>query len=81
MGERRGGRSLLERCDKLVNSILEMTTVTELQPSPVSVLDSSFYKDEESSSSPSPVLKRTIDFKGTVSFTLNLMFRFRKFQR
>lgn len=80
MGERRGGRSLLERCDKLVNSILEMTA-TELQPSPVSVLDSSFYKDEEEESSPSPVLKRTIDFKGTVSFTLNLMFRFRKFQR
>ncbi|KAE9460672.1 hypothetical protein C3L33_07451, partial [Rhododendron williamsianum] len=62
MGERRGGRSLLERCDKLVNSILEMTA-TELQPSPVSVLDSSFYKDEEEESSPSPVLKRTIDFK------------------
>lgn len=61
-----GGRSLLERCDKLVNSIMEMTTATELQqPSPVSVLDSSFYKDE-SSSSPSPVLKRSIDFKGTV---------------
>lgn len=60
-GESKGGRSLLERCDKLLNSILEMTA-TELQPSPVSVLDSSFYKDE-SSSSPSPVPKRSIDFK------------------
>ncbi|KAL5712477.1 hypothetical protein ACHQM5_014646 [Ranunculus cassubicifolius] len=54
------GRSLLERCDKLLNSIAEITgRNTELQPSPVSVLDSSFYKDE---SSPSPVKKRCIDF-------------------
>ncbi|KAK2648451.1 hypothetical protein Ddye_015940 [Dipteronia dyeriana] len=53
------GRSLLERCDKLLHSIAEMTA-SELQPSPVSVLDSSFYKDE---SSPSPVMKRSIDFK------------------
>jgi hypothetical protein len=56
------GRSLLERCDKLLHSIAEITA-NELQPSPVSVLDSSFYKDE--SSSPSPVMKRSIDFKGT----------------
>jgi hypothetical protein len=55
------GRSLLERCDKLLHSIAEMTA-TELQPSPVSVLDSSFYKDD--SSSPSPVMKRSIEFKG-----------------
>ncbi|GMI98745.1 hypothetical protein HRI_003543700 [Hibiscus trionum] len=54
------GRSLLERCDKLLHSIAEMTASTELQPSPVSVLDSSFYKDE---SSLSPVKKRSIDFK------------------
>lgn len=54
------GRSLLERCDKLLHSIAEITA-TELQPSPVSVLDSSFYKDD--SSSPSPVMKRSIDFK------------------
>ncbi|KAK8635851.1 hypothetical protein V6N13_004566 [Hibiscus sabdariffa] len=55
------GRSLLERCDKLLHSIAEMTAATtESQPSPVSVLDSSFYKDE---SSPSPVMKRRIDFK------------------
>ncbi|KAM1357032.1 hypothetical protein ACFX13_031801 [Malus domestica] len=47
-------RSSLERCDKLLHSI------AELQPSPVSVLDSSFYKEE---SSPSPVMKRSIDFK------------------
>ncbi|XVF71898.1 hypothetical protein PTKIN_Ptkin12aG0077200 [Pterospermum kingtungense] len=59
--EYKEGRSLLERCDKLLHSIAEMTTATtELQPSPVSVLDSSFYKEE---SSPSPVMKRSIDFK------------------
>ncbi|KAL3531290.1 hypothetical protein ACH5RR_010612 [Cinchona calisaya] len=46
------GKSLLERCDKLLHSIAEMNG-TEMQPSPVSVLDS-FYKDESwSSSSPS----------------------------
>ncbi|KAK9704953.1 hypothetical protein RND81_07G022700 [Saponaria officinalis] len=66
--EHRGGRNLLKRCDKLLNSIAEITTSsssnsnsTELQPSPVSVLDSSFYKEDESS--PSPVKKRTIEFK------------------
>ncbi|KAL2540632.1 hypothetical protein Adt_01610 [Abeliophyllum distichum] len=60
MEEYKEGRSLLERCDMLLNSIAEITT-TDLQPSPVSVLDSSFYKDE---SSPSPVMmKRSIDFK------------------
>ncbi|KAL3827998.1 hypothetical protein ACJIZ3_016800 [Penstemon smallii] len=54
------GRNLLERCDKLLNSIAEMNA-TDLQPSPVSVLDSSFYKDE--SLTPSPVTtKRNIDF-------------------
>lgn len=58
--EYKEGRSLLERCDKLLHSIAEITS-SELQPSPVSVLDSSFYKDE--SSSPSPVMKRSIDFK------------------
>ncbi|KAI4349462.1 hypothetical protein L6164_010048 [Bauhinia variegata] len=58
--EYKEGRSLLERCDKLLHSIAEMTA-TELQPSPVSVLDSSFYKDE--SLSPSPVMKRCIDYK------------------
>ncbi|KAF5202888.1 zinc finger CCCH domain protein [Thalictrum thalictroides] len=60
MEDYKEGRSLLERCDKLLNSIAEITAATELQPSPVSVLDSSFYKDE---SSPSPVMKRCIDFK------------------
>ncbi|KAL3362979.1 hypothetical protein AABB24_012327 [Solanum stoloniferum] len=54
------GRSLLERCDKLLNSIAEMTA-PESQPSPVSVLDSSFYRDD--SPSPSPIMKRNIDFK------------------
>ncbi|KAI7990228.1 Protein LONGIFOLIA 1 [Camellia lanceoleosa] len=56
-----GGRSLLERCDKLLHSRAEMMNGTELQPSTVSALDSSFYKDE--SSSPSPVMKRSIEFK------------------
>nr|XP_027095977.1 protein LONGIFOLIA 1-like isoform X2 [Coffea arabica]XP_027114855.1 protein LONGIFOLIA 1-like isoform X2 [Coffea arabica] len=63
--EYRGGKSLLERCDKLLHSIAEMNAA-DMQPSPVSVLDSSsllFYKDESSSSSPSPVMKRSIDFK------------------
>lgn len=55
--EYKEGRNLLERCDKLLHSIAEMTA-TELQPSPVSVLD---YKEE---SSPSPVMKRSLDFKG-----------------
>ncbi|XP_039005693.1 protein LONGIFOLIA 2-like [Hibiscus syriacus] len=55
------GKSLLERCDMLLQNIAEMAAAsTELQPSPVSVLDSSFYKEE---SSPSPVMKRSIDFK------------------
>ncbi|XWS76333.1 hypothetical protein CRYUN_Cryun01aG0167000 [Craigia yunnanensis] len=58
--EYKDGRSLLERCDKLLHSIAEMTAATELLPSPVSVLDSSFYKEE---SSPSPVMKRSINFK------------------
>ncbi|EXB26554.1 hypothetical protein L484_012545 [Morus notabilis] len=58
--EYKEGRSLLERCDKLLHSIAEITTTNELQSSPVSVLDSSFYKDE---SSTSPVMKRAIDFK------------------
>ncbi|XP_062085155.1 protein LONGIFOLIA 1 [Humulus lupulus] len=61
MEEYKEGRTLLERCDKLLHSIAEITTSTaELQPSPVSVLDSSFYKDE---SSTSPIMKRSIDFK------------------
>lgn len=64
MEEYKEGRSLLERCDKLLHSIAEITA-SELQPSPVSVLDSSFYKDE---SSPSPVMKRSIDFKGASLF-------------
>lgn len=55
----REGKELLKRCDKLLNSIAELE-----QPSPVSVLDSSFYKDEWCS--PSPITKRCIDynFKG-----------------
>ncbi|GAB2282318.1 hypothetical protein Dimus_016866 [Dionaea muscipula] len=38
------------------------SNATELQPSPVSVLHSSFHKEEDEES-PSPVTKRTIDFK------------------
>ncbi|CAL5357712.1 unnamed protein product [Camellia sinensis] len=52
------------RMQKLLPSFpaeTEMTSGTKLQPSTVSVLDSSFYKDK--SSSPSPVMNRTIEFK------------------
>ncbi|XP_021764332.1 protein LONGIFOLIA 1-like [Chenopodium quinoa] len=74
--EYRDGRNLLERCDKLLHSIAEITansnsnsSSAELQqPSPVSVLDSSYYKEDESS--PSPVKKRTIDFKDQVVMEL-----------
>ncbi|XP_048137167.1 protein LONGIFOLIA 1 [Rhodamnia argentea] len=62
MEEYKEGKSLLERCDKLLHSIAEITAAAESQqqqPSPVSVLDS-FYKDE---SSPSPVMKRSIEFE------------------
>ncbi|PIN12846.1 hypothetical protein CDL12_14546 [Handroanthus impetiginosus] len=59
--EYKEGRSLLERCDKLLHSIAEMNAA-DMQPSPVSVLDSSLYKDE--SSTPSPVtIRRNLDFK------------------
>ncbi|KAG8485499.1 hypothetical protein CXB51_021540 [Gossypium anomalum] len=62
--EYKEGRSLLERCDKLLHSIAKMNAAqTELQPSPVSVLHASFYKDD---SSPSPVMKRRMDFKDQV---------------
>ncbi|KAL3644919.1 hypothetical protein CASFOL_010099 [Castilleja foliolosa] len=55
------GRNILERCGKLLHSIAEMTA-TDMQPSPVSVLDRAIYKDE--SSTPSPVMtRRNIDFK------------------
>nr|GEU57061.1 protein longifolia 1 [Tanacetum cinerariifolium] len=66
--ENRDGKSLLARCDKLLSSIAEMNSLAESQaslgsvlPSPVSVLDSIFDNDE--SSSPSPVMKRSIHFK------------------
>ncbi|MBA0795642.1 hypothetical protein Gohar_006488 [Gossypium harknessii] len=62
--EYKEGRSLLERCDKLLHSIAKMNAAqTELQPSPVSVLDASFYKDDLSTS---PVMKRRMDFKDQV---------------
>uniref|UniRef100_A0A1J3GH42 Protein LONGIFOLIA 1 n=1 Tax=Noccaea caerulescens TaxID=107243 RepID=A0A1J3GH42_NOCCA len=59
----RQGKTLLERCDKLLNSIAEMAAegeAGESQPSPVSVLDASLYHEE---SSPSPVMKRSLDFR------------------
>ncbi|KAJ0974064.1 hypothetical protein J5N97_016029 [Dioscorea zingiberensis] len=65
--EYKAGRSLLERCDKLLHSIAAITSSAEQvsaldpQPSPVSVLDSSSFLGDESS--PSPVLKRSLDFK------------------
>lgn len=69
MEECREGKSLLERCDKLLHSIAEITAAAaesqQQQPSPVSVLDSSFYKEE---SSPSPIMKRSIEFEGTLYY-------------
>lgn len=64
--EYRSGRTVLERCNKLVDSIAEFTgaekvTVVDRQPSPVSVLYSLSFL---SSPSPSPLSKRCIDFKG-----------------
>lgn len=70
MEEYREGKNLLDRCDKLLNSIAEITAANELQPSPVSVLDSSFYKDEWCS--PSPIPKRCIDYKGPSVVFINL---------
>ncbi|RWW81522.1 hypothetical protein BHE74_00010067 [Ensete ventricosum] len=67
-GEYRSGRSLLDRCDKLLHSIAAFTGADQ-QPSPVSVLDSSAFLAEEGSPSPSPLSKRSIDFKGDLSLT------------
>ncbi|URE38478.1 hypothetical protein MUK42_16995 [Musa troglodytarum] len=71
----RSGRRLLERCDKLLHSIAAFTgaeqdTATDQQPSPVSVLDSLSCLGEEVSPSPSPLAKRSIDFKGRTLFCL-----------
>lgn len=51
----------MERCDKLLHSIAEMAAAeaADSQPSPVSVLDASLYHED---SSPSPVMKRSLDF-------------------
>ncbi|GJY46108.1 longifolia 1-like protein [Tanacetum coccineum] len=64
----RDGKTLLQRCDKLLESIAEMNKTVEsppspciVLPSPVSVLDLGFDKDE--SLSPS----HSIDFKATPS--------------
>ncbi|ESQ43728.1 hypothetical protein EUTSA_v10005863mg [Eutrema salsugineum] len=56
----RQGKTLLERCDKLLHNIADMV---ESQPSPVSVLDASLYHED---SSPSPVIKRSLDFTATL---------------
>ena len=69
----RSGRSLLERCDKLLQGIAAFTeaerdTAADQQPSPVSVVDSSSYLGEEGS--PWPLAKRSIDFKGKRPFSL-----------
>ncbi|KAF3574147.1 hypothetical protein F2Q69_00062547 [Brassica cretica] len=58
------GKNLLERCNKLLNSIAKMAAseaapAGDSQPSPVSVLDASLYQED---SSPSPVMKRTLHF-------------------
>ncbi|PKU70404.1 protein LONGIFOLIA 2-like [Dendrobium catenatum] len=67
--EFRTGRTLLERCDKLLHSIAAITssaeqvTAMDQQPSPVSVLDSSFLSEENSASS---LPKLSIDFKDQI---------------
>lgn len=76
--EYRPERNLLERCDKILHSIAaftgaEQSTASDLQPSPVSVLDSLAFLGEEGSPSPSPLSKRSIDFKG-IPNTLTLRF-------
>lgn len=55
------GRSSSERCDKLIHSLGKMAA-TDMHPSPISVLDLSFERDE--AMTPSPVTsRRNIDFK------------------
>ncbi|PKU85285.1 Protein LONGIFOLIA 1 [Dendrobium catenatum] len=66
----RSGRSLLERCDKLLHSIAAITSSaeqvipTDRQLSPVSVLDSSIHSDESSTSS---LPKRAIGFNDKIT--------------
>lgn len=66
--EERAGRNILERCDQLLYSIAAITATgqissEDLQPSPVSVLDSVFHGDE---CSPSPKTKRNLHFQGQI---------------
>lgn len=66
--EERTGRNILERCDQLLYSIAAITATgqissEDLQPSPVSVLDSVFHGDE---CSPSPKTKRNLHFQGQI---------------
>ncbi|KAF3326298.1 protein LONGIFOLIA 1-like protein [Carex littledalei] len=63
--EERTGQNILERCDQLLYSIAAITATgqissEDLQPSPVSVLDSVFHGDE---CSPSPKTKRNLHFQ------------------
>lgn len=70
------GRSLLERCDKLLHSIAEITGGNE-QPSPVSVLDAgTFYREEEEEDgSPPPIpMKRCLLFHGTLIISFSGFF-------
>ncbi|CAA6653726.1 unnamed protein product [Spirodela intermedia] len=77
--EYRDGKILLERCDKLLHSIAEITSKAgvdydaeqfsagEQQPSPVSVLDAgaSFDRDDAGTASPSSLPKLCINFKAS----------------
>lgn len=47
---------------KTISTVENQTTTLE-QPSPISVLDDTFYSED----SPSPVKKTTMDFQGTAS--------------
>lgn len=59
------GSNMLERCDKLLHSISEMS-LTFQQPSPVSVLDFGGIRDEYDFGSPCANNKRWIQFDGVI---------------
>lgn len=68
MEDHSAGRSLLERCDKLLHSIAAITSspsefTTAEQPSPISVLNASCFLGGDEVSPP-PAVKRSVDFKG-----------------
>ncbi|XP_051142271.1 protein LONGIFOLIA 2-like [Andrographis paniculata] len=60
-GEHKEDKKLLEGSDKLIHNIVE--TASDTQPSPVSVLDSSFYRDELVIPSPVTMKHNATDFK------------------